>query len=291
MIYSMTGFGRGEAAYGGGSIIVELTTLNSRYLEVQVRGLRDQGELELLVRERVSKTLQRGKVTASIAFSGVKTTEKNLTVDTELAKLITEEYGKLAHSLGISTSVPPEAILSNDSVFNVTEANQANEEIAPQLLGALNNALAKLLSMRRDEGERLTFDIQNRFDDIGKVVDEVVEKSSDIVSDYRKRLKKATDELLQNGIDQGRLEQELVLYADRADITEEITRLRSHLEQVNKTLRNGGRIGRRLDFIIQEINRELNTIGSKSSKAEVSGAVVRGKDLLEQIREQVQNIE
>lgn len=287
----MTGFGRGDAAYGGGLIIVELTTLNSRYLEVQVRGLRDQGELELLVRERVSKTLQRGKATASIAFAGVKTTERNLTVDIELAKLITEEYGKLAHNLGISTSVPPEAILSNDSVFNVTEVNQANEEIAPQLLEALNKALAKLLSMRRDEGERLVFDIQNRFDDIGKVVDEIVEKSSGIVSDYRKRLKKATDELLQNGIDQGRLEQELVLYADRADITEEITRLRSHLEQVNKTLENGGRIGRRLDFIIQEINRELNTIGSKSSKAEVSGAVVRGKDLLEQIREQVQNIE
>jgi len=291
LIYSMTGFGRGETAFNDGKIIIELSTLNSRYLEVQVRGLREQGELELLVRDRISQVLKRGKVSAQVVFSGVKTTEKTLSVDSDLAKLVSDEYGRIADNLGISPIIPPDAIIRNENIFKVTEVNQVNDQLNTQLKEALDSALDRLLAMRGEEGKRLIADIRTRFAELGNLVNGIGEESTDQVSDYRDRLRKTAEELLQKEVDPGRLEQELVFYADRADITEEIIRLRSHLTQVEETLESGGRIGRRLDFVIQEINRELNTIGSKSCKAGISSAVVQGKDLLEQIREQVQNIE
>ncbi|MCP4231837.1 MAG: YicC family protein [bacterium] len=291
MIYSMTGFGRGETRVDDGAITVEVTTLNSRYLEVQVRGLREQGDLELKVRERIANVLGRGKVSVQVVFSGVQTTEKTLSVDAKLAEQIVEEYDKLAHKFGLNTVIPPEALVSNGDIFTVSEVSNANDEIATLLLSALDSALEKVEAMRLAEGGRLTSDIGKRFDILGELVSEIADNSSDMVSDYRERLKKTVDELLPNDVDPGRLEQELVFFADRADITEELTRLNSHSKQVKATLNEGGRVGRRLDFIIQEINRELNTIGSKSCKSEISNAVVRGKDILEQIREQVQNIE
>jgi uncharacterized protein (TIGR00255 family) len=287
----MTGFGRGEARVNDGSVVVELTTLNSRYLEIQVRGLREQGELELKVRERITGVLKRGKVSVSVVCVGIDTTRKTLSVDSELAKQVVDEYDRLAHSLGINTVVPPEALISNESIFAVSEVSGSNDEIAGALLSATDKALDAVDSMRLSEGKQLAADVTKRFDAIGDLVAEITDKSSDMVSIYRDRLKKNAEELSGNNVDPDRLEQELALYADRADVTEELTRLSSHIQQVKVTLEEGGRIGRKLDFIIQEINRELNTIGSKSFKAEISNAVVRGKDLLEQIREQVQNIE
>ena len=292
MVKSMTGFGRGEAPYGDGAVVVEVTTVNSRHLDVAVRGLREYGSLELEVRSRVAERLARGSVQVNVAVRGAAPTTKNVTADVELARRYVDEFERLRHALNLKGAFPLEALTSSDRFLVVEEESADEKHLGESLYSALEAALERVVEMRAAEGAKLAADIETKLRRVSGFVDDVDARAPAAVQTYRKKLASRADELAAGAqLDEGRLEVEVALFAERADINEEIVRSRAHLHAFADAVAGGGRVGRRLDFLTIEMNREANTMASKAQDAAVASAIIEIKDLLEQVREQVQNIE
>lgn len=292
MLKSMTGFGRGEAPYGDGAMVVEVTTVNSRHLDVAVRGLREYGSLELEVRSRVAEKLARGSVQVNVAVRGAAPTSKSVTADVELARQYVDEFERLRHALNLKGAFPLEALTSSDRFLVVEEEGADEKHLGESLCAALEAALERVVEMRAAEGAKLAADIETKLRRVSGLVDDVYAQAPAVVQAYRKKLASRADELAAGAqLDEGRLEVEVALFAERADINEEIVRSRAHLHAFADAVAGGGRVGRRLDFLTIEMNREANTMASKAQDAAVASAIIEIKDLLEQVREQVQNIE
>ena len=292
MVKSMTRFGRGEAPYGDGAVVVEVTTVNSRHLDVAVRGLREYGSLELEVRSRVAEKLARGSVQVNVAVRGAAPTTKNVTADVELARRYVDEFERLRHALNLKGAFPLEALTSSDRFLVVEEESADEKHLGESLYAALEAALERVVEMRAAEGAKLAADIETKLRRVSGFVDDVDARAPAAVQTYRKKLASRADELAAGAqLDEGRLEVEVALFAERADINEEIVRSRAHLHAFADAVAGGGRVGRRLDFLTIEMNREANTMASKAQDAAVASAIIEIKDLLEQVREQVQNIE
>ena len=292
MLKSMTGFGRGEAPYGDGSVIVEVTTVNARHLDVAVRGLREYGSLELKIRGLVGEKLARGSVHLNVAVRGTTPTAKRVAADVELAREYVNEFERLRYALGLKGNFPLDALTSSEWFLVVEEEARDEGAFTESVVAALEAALTRVVEMREAEGAKLAADLDERLRRVEQLIDDVAARAPGVTAAYRDKLAARAAELALNAsIDESRLEAEVALFAEKADINEEIVRTRAHLRAFADAVASSGRVGRRLDFLTIEMNREANTVAAKAQDAHIASTVIEIKDLLEQIREQVQNVE
>lgn len=291
MIRSMTGFGAGRGATAGEEIDVEVRSVNHKYCEVKARLPRELSALEQDVVRAVKERLARGGVEVSVrrtAAGGSVAPQ----VDVALAESYARAFGEVQARLGLPGAVTLGDVLAAEGVIRLAE-RAVNVQAAGAALGtALVGALDALVAMRAREGEALARDLSVRLEAVEAAVARVAELSPQIVEQQRRRLAERIAELTGGvALDPARLVQEVALFADRTDVAEEITRLRSHVAQVRSLLAGSDPAGRKLDFLVQEMHREVNTIGSKSQSAELASIVVGLKAEIERMREQVQNVE
>ena len=292
MVKSMTGFGRGETKGLGYSFTLEMKSVNHRYLEIMVKTPRNLNIFEDRIRKVIQNTVQRGRLEVYINVKETEEKKRLVKVDKDLALSYDNSLKELAQALDSVYRTDIYRLASLPDVLIVEEEEIDIEALWSILEKALNDALETLLQMRKDEGIRLTRDLNKRVEVLQKQIQEVGERTSQTVIEYRERLEEKLALLLaDSSIDENRLGMEVMLFADRASIDEELVRMESHLAQFEQTLLASEPIGRKLDFLVQEMNREINTIGSKANDIVISRIVVEGKSELEKIREQIQNIE
>ena len=291
---SMTGYGRGECAQDGFKVTVELSSVNRKQAEVSVALPREMEMLEAQVRESIHRSVARGRVNVRIslhAAEGKLSARKHINL--ALAKDYTAEFARLAKALKISGEITLDQVLRAPGVFHTDEELAGEEDFWPTVEKALNQSLAALLKMREREGSHLAKDLSTRIGIMQKSVAQVQKQSPLTAENYRQQLlERIKSAGLENiAPNDERLLKEIVLFADRSDISEELTRLQSHFQQFADCCKSKEPVGRTLDFLAQEMNREINTIGSKANDAVISREVVTLKAELERFREQAQNVE
>ncbi len=292
MIYSMTGYGRASELFGNREITVELRSVNNRYLDCSVKLPRAFSYAEDAVKKKIKDAISRGKVDVFVTVRN----QEGEDVEVTLNRSVVESYLKAMKSLvadyGVKDDISVSSVTSLPDVFSIEREEMDEDEAQSQLLKVLDAALEKHSSMRAKEGEAMEQDLRNRAVTILDLVAKVEKRSPVTLENYRARLAEKMQEVLASTqIDEGRILQEAAIYADKIAVDEETVRLRSHFAQMDQMLTAGGPIGRKLDFLLQEMNRESNTIGSKGNDLEQARHVVAIKAELEKIREQVQNIE
>lgn len=292
MIKSMTGYGKAEVASGGGQITVEIRSVNHRYGEIFVKLPRTLMQFENDIRKCVAERLKRGKIEVFVQQEGGGGAGALPMLNIPLAKAYYEVFTGMKEALGIGDPVTLPLIASQRDVLVAGEGETVTDALQPELLAAVRVAADNIDVMRVREGKALLEDLRVRRETLASLISSVAKRSPQVVADSFARLKERVAQLAgESGVDEGRLAQEIAIMADRCDITEELVRFQSHLQQFDETLQVGEPVGRKLDFLMQELNREVNTIGSKANDAEVASLVVALKAELEKIREQVQNIE
>ncbi len=291
MIRSMTGFGSGSGASGGEEVGVEVRSVNHKYCEVKVRLPREIATLDMEVTRAVKERLARGGVDVAVRRSGQAVLPVPR-VDAALAESYARAFAEVQQRLGLSGGVTLAEVISAEGVVRLEERAVDLDSAREALHLGLDAALGALLAMRAREGEALARDLSARLDEVEALVSRVAELVPRTVEHHRDRLAERVAELTRGlAVDPARLVQEVALFADRTDVTEETTRLRSHLGQARAMLAGGEPAGRKLDFLVQEMHREANTIGSKSQNADIASLVVSMKAEIERMREQVQNVE
>lgn len=292
MVRSMTGFGRGEASGEPGKITVEMKAVNHRFSEVVFRMPRQFNIHEDAAKKLILGQVTRGRVDVFLSWEAAAKA-KGVKVDKELALAYHNALKELAGEIGSKSELSLDTLSRLPDVLSVEEGQVSDEELWAVLEPAVQVALSNLIAMREREGSTLVADLSERLDKIEAFRQMAAERAPQVVEEYRQKLAKRLEELLSPGnpVDPQRLAQEVALFADRADIAEEIQRLGSHIAQFRAALAEGDAIGRKLDFLVQELGREVNTIGSKANDAAMTAAVVSAKSELEKIREQVQNVE
>jgi uncharacterized protein (TIGR00255 family) len=291
MIRSMTGFGRSDAAAGEGGYLVELRSTNHRFAEVVCRLPRELVALEARVKQAVKERLQRGRVEVFVGRTGA-TKQGTLVIDTAGLRGALDALRAAKEVLQLEGDVNLTQLLTFRELFSFQSAALEEAAAWTEIGATLQVALERWDAARRREGEALVADVRQRLATMGELLQGVEADSAGVAAEVAERLRGRLAELLAgSGVDPARFEQEVGLLATRADVTEEIVRLRSHLQQFANALDEGDAPGRRLDFLLQEMLREVNTIGSKTTQVAVTNRVVRLKETVEQIREQVQNVE
>jgi len=288
MICSMTGFSRGETRGHSGSLIWELRTVNHRYLDISLRLPEDLRALEPECRERIAAVLRRGKMDGQLRFEAAVGIGTTLEVDEHRARVVAEAAERMNGFLSRSTPISGLDLLRWPGV--VREPRPDVQRVNADALKLLEQVLTALTGMRVNEGERIANLLRERAQQIGTIVVEIRKHIGQVREQLHNKLRTRFDEL-KLSVDENRLEQELVLLLQRLDISEELDRLDSHLAEFTNSLKGGDAMGRRLDFLMQEFNREANTLGSKCQDSAVTKQVVDLKVLIEQMREQVQNLE
>ncbi|MEW6511272.1 MAG: YicC/YloC family endoribonuclease [Bacteroidota bacterium] len=291
MIASMTGYGRGEASSDGISISVELRTVNSRFLEVTARLPRSLSLRETEIKDIIRKRISRGKVTLMASVDRGDNGEIPLAINASAAKAYYRLLTKLRQAVRVKERVKLEHLLQFSEIFEQRELENTDEKEWEVLQDAMRAALDSLDGMRRNEGTELERDFRARIALLEDRLTRVEELSRARVPAEKVRLRERIQQLMEGPLDEGRLEMEVALLADRLDVTEECVRFRSHNKFFLDVIASAGAAGRKLNFLVQEMNREANTIGSKSSDTEIAHIVVGMKEELERIREQLQNIE
>lgn len=293
MITSMTGFGRGSAEGESGSVGVEVRSVNSRFLDIQVRSPHQLQAFEQVVREKVQGRVGRGKVSVHISWEEGASIGPLPTLDETVVARYVEDLKRLAAMDGVCgrTEVDRELLVRLPGVFRSEVAQGNNEEAEGLLAAALTTALDDFVAMRTREGEALAADLRQRIERIEGLLAEVEKGVPEARKQVHARLREKVDELLKPGeVDEARLAMEVALIADRSDITEEIVRFHSHNAQFVEALDKGGEVGRRFNFLLQEMNREANTISSKAANSAIVHTVLDVKEEIERLREQVQNL-
>ena len=292
MVKSMTGYGRAREMRSGRDITVEVRSVNNRYLDCTVKLPRAYIFAEDAIKTRVQKAISRGKVDVFVTIDTSAADVAVVQVNEGLAKGYYDALMHLKNSFALPGDVTPEVLARFPDVLTVTKAEEDVDAIAADICAVLEEALTAHRQMRSVEGEKLFSDIAGRADTIESVVAKVEERSPQTVSEYRARLEAKMREVLQSTtIDESRILTEAAIFADKIAVDEETVRLRSHLSQLRTMLSGDEPVGRKLDFLIQEVNRECNTIGSKCNDLTIARDVVNMKAEVEKIREQVQNIE
>ena len=288
MIRSMTGFARGETRGSFGTLVWELRTVNHRYLDMSLRLPEELRVLEPDCREHIAAALRRGKLDAQLRFEPALGASGELELDDDQLRAVARAAVRVAGTVGTAAGVNPLDLLRWPGV--VRQRALDVDTVSAEALKLLDATLAKLTDMRQAEGERIGAMLRERGQAITAIVAEVREHAGGIRARLQDKLRARLDEL-KVAVDPGRLEQELVLLLQRLDVAEELDRLDSHLTELGTILGKGQAVGRRLDFLMQEFNREANTLGSKSQDSAITQRVVELKVLIEQMREQVQNLE
>ena len=292
VVKSMTGYGRGESSWNGHNIVAEVRSVNNRYLDCTVKLPRVYAFAEETVKAAVQTRVSRGKVEVYFTVGPSENGVVSVTLNRGVADGYYRALRELADTYSLADDISVSLLSRFPDVFMVERTEEDREEAAAGLLEALTKALDEFDGMRLREGRRLAEDVRNRADTIEALTAQVELRAHGIVADYRARLTAKLQEVLGNTqIDEGRILTEAAIYADKVAVDEETVRLRSHLSQLRDMLTQGGNVGRKLDFLIQEFNREANTIGSKCNDVETSRTVVDIKSEIEKIREQIQNLE
>lgn len=292
MIRSMTGFGRGEYKGEGQEFLVEIKTVNHRYSDIYLKLPRQISFLEEKVRETVNKSIARGKIDVYVSYDEYGEDSKIVLLDEPLAKAYIKSVETLRDKFNLKDDISVSLIAKFPDILKVEKTEADEDKTWRGLKTALDNALDSLVRMREIEGEGLKNDILERASYIQQIVRSMEGRAPEVVKEYKQRLENRIKELLdQQVVDESRLAMEVAIFADRCSIDEELVRLNSHIKQLKETLCMEQPVGRKLDFLVQEMNREVNTIGSKSNDLEITKNVVEIKSEIEKIREQVQNIE
>ena len=292
MIRSMTGYGRGQQLLHGRSITVEIRSVNHRYLEFSCRTPRGCAFLEDRLKRTLQQAISRGKVEVSLTLQTVESRGGAVAVDHALAGQYLTALRALGAEYGLTDDLTLSTVARLPDLFTVCRGEEDEEELAADVLSVLQEALDRFVAMREAEGERLRADVLSRLLALEEHLAFVEERSPQTVAEYRARLTAKLNELLGGAVaDEARILTEAAIVADRLAVDEETVRLHSHIAQLRGILDCAEPVGRKLDFLVQEMNRETNTIGSKCSDTAIAGHVVEMKSEIEKIREQIQNIE
>ena len=291
MVKSMTGFGRAEIADGNRKCTVEIKSVNHRYLDLNIKMPKKLNFFEAAIRNVLKEYIQRGKVDVFITYEDL--TEQNVSI--KYNKEVASEYLKylrqMSEEFGLDDDIRVSTLSRYPEVFSMEDVDIDEEELWNMLEKAIRKAAEGFVETRIKEGENLRDDMISKLDGMLKHVDFIAERSPAIVQEYKQRLEEKVKELLDSNVDEARILTEVTIFADKSCVDEELVRLRSHIETTKDTLMQGGSVGRKLDFIALEMNREANTTLSKSNDLEISNVAIELKTEIEKIREQIQNIE
>ncbi len=293
MIRSMTGYGKQNLSVEGREYQIEIKSVNHRYLDINVKIPKAISYLEETIKKEISNKIKRGKIDVFVSFENNSEEGRKIEINKQLAKLYIEQLKELAQEEKIESNIEVMDITKIPDVLTI-KVDEENSKIKDEIKQVTQGAVTRILEMKNIEGEKISQDLLQRIRNIQSKIVEISAKSTGLIEEYVVKLEKRVKELLKNDeVDKSRLAQEVVIYADKCSIEEEITRLKSHIFQFENLISNNqdGAIGKKLDFIIQEMNRETNTIGSKANNLEITNGVINIKTEIEDIREQVQNIE
>ncbi|MBQ8894215.1 MAG: YicC family protein [Clostridia bacterium] len=292
-VKSMTGFGRGTGSFGGLDFTIDIKSVNHRFFDFSARIYKDYAFLEEPIKKRVAEAVSRGKV--DIYFHTEKSaeeTELTAKIDQNLVRAYLDAAEQLKNNFDVHNDLAASRLLTLPDVLMITQPDVSDEEVTAAVLAGVDQALDAFLAMREAEGAKLKADLLDNLRFIASSVERVEELAPASVDTYRQRLEEKLREILEDrNVDESRLLTEVAIFADKVAVDEETVRLRSHLSQFESWLKQGGPIGKKLDFLVQEMNREINTIGSKCNSIEITKIVVDVKSCIEKIREQIQNVE
>lgn len=287
MVNSMTGFGEGKAEGDRFTVSVQIQTTNHKYLDVRVHGLRDHRSLQQKVEKQLKDFFSRGRINAEVDLqSGESLSLEDVGVST-----LQKSYDRLV-TISRKLGLKEDPSLDHLIALGAFDAEGISDDVWPQIETALETAVRKVRESRSSEGRKLKKELEGYLESIEDLVDQAEEEISRVVKDRKERLRERTAQLIRNGeVEEKRLEQEIALLADKVDISEEAVRVRSHVEEALQVLKEGGAVGKKLDFIAQELKRETNTIGAKSKDSQLQSLAIEMKLETEKIKEQVRNIE
>ena len=292
MIKSMTGYGRSIFENEGREYIVEIKSVNNRFNDISIKMPRSLNYLEDRIKKEILNSVSRGKIDVFITFNNNSDLGKNIKLNTDIAKKYINELKKLSKEAEIIDNINIMDISKFPDVLNIKVEEEAEEVIEKELFIALDQAIKSFIEMRQVEGNKIKEDLEKRIDTVSEKIKQISSISTGLADEYIVKLETRIKELLKTDVvDESRLAQEVVIYSDKCSVEEEITRLKSHISQFLNLLNSEIAIGKKLDFLIQEMNRETNTIGSKANNLEITNFVVDIKTELENVREQIQNIE
>ena len=291
MVKSMTGYGKSSLSIDTREYQVEIKSVNHKYIDTNIKMPRIISYLEEDIRKIITSKLKRGKIDIFISFENYSKDGNNIQINSNLAKMYIQNLKKLAEEESISANIEVTEITKLPDVLTI-KSNIDENQIKSELLQTVEEAINNLINMRQGEGERISRDILSKISQIEDKKQEIFMLSTGLIDEYVVKLEARIKEILKTEeVDKSRLMQEVVIYADKCSVEEEITRLTSHIEQLRNLIDTEVPSGKKMDFIIQEMNRETNTIGSKANNLEITNRVVDIKTILEDIREQIQNIE
>ena len=288
---SMTGYGRFRLSKDGREMTVEVKSVNHRFLDISSKLPRNLSFLDDSLRKEIAEQLSRGHIDVFVNYSNMRDDAKEVRIDLPLAL----SYLKTVRELKETADVPGELSVTDfirlPDVLSIIEAEEDQQAVRELFVSAIRGALTSLVKMRRDEGEHLKKDILDKLNRINQIRESISKRAPEIVKGYQEKLAQRLAKLVDGQIDESRFITEVAIFADRAAIDEELVRLESHVLQVRNTVGENNPVGKKLDFLVQEMNREFNTIGSKAMDAEIAQLVVEAKGEIEKLREQVQNVE
>ena len=289
---SMTGFGRAKLEKNSRIYNVEIKSVNHKYNDISIKLPRSLSYIEEKIKKQISSAVSRGKIDVYITFENYSEEGKEVIVNRELVKEYIKEFQKLSEENNLNMNIPVTEITKLPDVLTLKETSEDEEVIENEVLECVKEAINNFVSMREKEGNKIKEDLNTRIERVKEKVEQISKYSTGLVEEYVVKLEERIKEILKTDIvDKSRLAMEVVLYADKCSVEEEITRLRSHIIQFKNMLEETNPIGKKIDFLIQEMNRETNTIGSKSGSLDITNLVINVKTELEDIREQIQNIE
>ena len=291
MIKSMTGFGRGKLTFESRDYTVEIRTVNHRYNDIFLKMPRYLIALEDRLRQFIAKNISRGKTDVFVTVNNLSDAGKNIKIDSNLAGIYISEMEKISKMYNIENDITVTSLMKFPDM--IISENSVDEDLYwNEIKACTEEALKNLNKTREAEGQNLKQDILKRLDVISENVNFMEERSSGLVEEYKKKLKERLEELnASNIVDENRIATELILFADKSSICEEVTRMKSHIESLKEMLESTVANGKKIDFLVQEMNREINTIASKANCIDITNCVVTTKNEIENIREQIQNIE
>ncbi|MFS0637421.1 YicC/YloC family endoribonuclease [Mesobacillus foraminis] len=291
MVVSMTGFGRSRADSDRYGVTVEIKTVNHRFCEFYMRMPRQLMNLEDKIKKGIAKYIQRGRVEVYVTLEGQGTATRSVQVDWALLDQYIQYISDIKEKYGLTGELSLQELVSREELIQIEEKDSDNEELESLVLEVIMQAAAEARKMRDREGLALETDLKGNINGLKDRIDQVRQLAPLVVEQYRERLSKRMADFINGDVDESRILTEVAVFADKADINEELTRLESHIGQFYKILLLQEPVGRKLDFLVQEMNREVNTIGSKANDSKIAMEVVEMKSLLEKVKEQVQNIE
>jgi len=291
MVQSMTGFGRASEHIHSCLFTVEMKSVNHRFLDIQLKMPKQLTNMEDKIKKLISKSISRGRIEVYLNIEGEFLTTKSIHVDWSLLDQYISSLQQIKKRFSLNDHLSLHHILALDGAIDIKEEAISSHTYENGILELVSEAVKELSTMRNVEGEQLVADLNQRLASLSQINHQLEKLAPIVVENYRERITKRVSEFVSGKIDENRILTEVALFADRADINEEITRIHSHIHQFIDTLTSNEPIGRKLDFLVQELNREANTIGSKANDSEIAKNVVELKSIIEKLKEQVQNIE